>query len=340
MALPPQQTDTARRRFLAAGACGIGSLALGELLSGDSAAAAGWNPYAVREPHHPPTAKRVIFLFMAGAPSQLDLFTPKPKLRELHGKPVPTSYVETLDDALIRGSARVFASPRKFSRHGDCGMTFSDYVPTMASCADRWTMVRSMVSSVSNHHPAQLLMNCGAPTFGLPSMGSWVTYGLGSQSQNLPAFAVMLSRNGPGDLGGQALWDSAILPAAYRGVTFRSQGEPILHLTNPRGVSDAVQRARLNTVIELNRARAKRQPDPANDSRIAAYELAFRMQMAAPELTDLTRESKRTLADYGVGGEKSDTFGRNCLMARRMVERGVRFVQLYHYTWDDHSNLN
>ena len=339
--LPTVSYDPLRRHFLRDTACGLGSIALGRLLAEGQATAAGSsNTNAVHDLHHRPTAKNVIFLFMAGAPSQLDLFTPKPKLNELHGQPVPVSLLAGLDDALIRGSARLFGSPRRFRQHGKCGMEFSDYLPHLATCADQMTMIRSTTTDVSNHHPGQLLMNCGVPTFGLPSMGSWIGYGLGSESNSLPAFVVMLSRNGSGDLGGQALWDNAFLPAIYRGVTFRSSGEPILHLNRPENVTAKTQRSRLQAINDLNQLRAKQHPDPEIEQRIASYELAGRMQSAAPELLDLASESKRTLDAYGIGGEKSDTFGRNCLTARRMVERGVRFIQLYHYTWDDHSHLS
>ena len=333
--------DTTRRHFLRDSACGLGSIALADLLTSDSAARAeSASPYAARVAHHAAKAKRVIFLFMAGAPSQLDLFTPKPKLQQLHRQPVPANFLEGLADALIKGSAQVFASPRNFRKYGECGMEFSDYLPHMATCADKLTMIRSMTTEVSNHHPGQLLMNCGVPTFGVPSMGSWVGYGLGNESQELPSFVVMLSRNGSGDLGGQALWGNAFLPSIYRGVTFRADGDPILHLSNPAGVSDRMQRERLQTIVALNRERQQQHLDPEIEQRIAAYELAFRMQTAAPELVNLSSETQATLDSYGIGGEKSDTFGKNCLLARRMVERGVRFVQLYHFTWDDHGNLN
>jgi len=332
-----------RRQFLGDSVCGLGTVALADLLGADgctAADAATASGDGQNIPQHRPTAKNVIFLFMAGAPSQLDLFTPKPKLKQLHGEPVPSRYVEGLDDSLIKGSARVFASPRTFTKHGECGMEFSDYLPHLATCADELCMIRSMTTDVSNHHPGQLLMNCGVPTFGQPSMGSWVTYGLGSASRNMPAFVVLLSRNGSGDLGGQALWDSAFLPAAYRGVTFRTEGDPILHLSSPPQLTSTMQRDRLKTIVDMNRLRHREHADSQIEHRIAAYELAFRMQTAAPELVDLSDESQHTLDAYGVGGKKSDAFGKNCLMARRMVERGVRFVQLYHYTWDDHSNLS
>ncbi len=332
-----------RRCFLEQTACGLGSMALSQLLSDESANAApieharGVQGSA---PHFPARAKNVIFLFMAGAPSQYDLFEPKPEMQRLHGQPVPPSFLEGLSDSLIKGSARIWASPRAFTKHGECGMDFSDYLPHLATCADDLCMIRTMQTDVSNHDPAQLLMQCGVPRFGMPSMGSWITYGLGSESQNLPGFIVLLSNNGPGDIAGTALWDSAFLPSANRGVTFRSQGDPILHLGNPDGVTRIDQRRRLNVVNDLNRLRQRQQPDPEIATRIESYELAFRMQAAAPELLDFSQESRQTLTEYGIGDEKTDTFARNCLLARRMVERGVRFVQLYHYTWDDHSDLN
>ena len=334
--------DLQRRHFLRESACGIGTMALADLLAADGRGAAtppAQNPLAPRLPHFAPTAKRVIFLFMAGAPSQLDLFTPKPKLNELHGEPVPASFLESLEDPLIKGSARVFASPRKFRRYGECGMEFSDYLPHLSTCADELCMIRSMFTDVSNHHPGQLLANCGVPRFGLPSLGSWVTYGLGSESQDLPGFVVLLSNNGPGDLGGSALWDNAFLPSAYRGVTFRSKGDPILHLSNPSSMTARMQRDRIRAIVDLNQLRYNQHPDPEITSRIAAYELAFRMQTAGPDLLDFSQETQATVANYGIENEKSNWFGTNCLLARRMIERGVRFVQLYHYTWDDHSDL-
>ena len=330
---------TNRRHFLQESACGLGTIALANLLRVDEASGAG-NPYAVRTTHHRPTAKNVIFLFMAGGPSQIDLFTPKPKMRELHGQPVPASFLQGLDDVLIKGSARVFASPRTFHKSGQCGMEFSDYLPHLATCANQLCMVRSMTTDTSNHHPGQLLMNCGIPTFGLPSMGSWATYGLGCESRNMPAFIVLLSRYNSGDLGGQALWDNAFLPAPYRGVTLRTEGDPILHLASPKSFNPTRQQQRLDAIHAMNQFRRQQQADPEIDARIAAYELAFRMQTAAPEITDIAGESQHTLDAYGIGKKLSDQFGKNCLLARRMVERGVRFVQLYHFTWDDHSNLN
>ncbi len=337
-----------RREFLKHSASGLGMIAMADLLARDgllasdgrTASAPAVDPLLPKRPHHAPRAKSVIFIFMAGGPSQMDLFDPKPLTRKLHGKPVPASFLHDLEDPLIKGSAHVFASPRSFERHGRCGMHFSDYLPHLATRADDICMVRSMHTDVSNHHPAQLLMNCGASRFGQPSMGAWVTYGLGSESGDMPGFVVLLSDSGLGLDGGASLWTSGFLPSHYRGTTFRSQGDPILHLSRPGGVSDETQRARLGAIRDLNRLRLDTTGDPEITSRIAAYELAFRMQSAAPRLVDFSDESAATRAMYGIDDETTRPFGSNCLLARRMVERGVRFVQLYHTTWDDHSDLD
>ncbi len=328
-----------RRCFLQQTACGLGGIALSQLMTSATSATA-ISPLAPRHPHFTPRAKNVIFIFMSGAPSQYDLFLPKPEMHRLHRQAVPESFLRNLDDALIKGSAQVFASPRTFSKHGECGMDFSDYVPQLATCADDFCMVRSMHTDVSNHHPAQLVMNCGVPLFGHPSMGSWVTYGLGSEANDLPGYVVLLSNSGEGVDGGSSLWNNGFLPSEYRGVSFRSKGDPILHLSNPAGLSDQQQRARLDAIQRLNLLRFEQTQNSEIESRIAAYELAYRMQSAAPELVDLSGETAQALQMYGIDQETTQPFGTNCLLARRMVERGVRFVQLYHSTWDDHSNLN
>jgi hypothetical protein len=289
--------------------------------------------------HFIPRAKNVIFIFMSGGPSHLDLFDPKPTLSRLHGQPVPASFLETLADPVIRGDARCFASPRVFRKYGQAGMEFSDFAMHLGSCADDLCMVRSMYTTTSNHDPGQLLMQCGTVLFGHPSMGSWVTYGLGSESQNLPGFVVLLSNSGEGVDGGTALWSNGFLPSNYRGVTFRNQGDPILHLSNPDGVSSLMQRRRLDAIRDMNASRFQNTGDPEITARIEAYELAYRMQTAAPELVDFTKETDATQKRYGLDNETTRSFGSNCLLARRMVERGVRFVQMYHSTWDDHSDL-
>ena len=330
-----------RRLFLRHSGCGLGSMALGVLLNAEGRA----DQSATGQPddlitQFSPRAKNVIFVFMSGAPSQLDLFEHKPALTKRHGEPVPPSLLKGLNDPLLESSASVMASPRRFRQCGESGMTFSDYLPHMANHADDFCMVRSMVTDIANHHPAQQLMNCGVPRFGHPSMGSWVSYGLGSESQNLPGFVVMLSDSGSGVDGGSSLWTNGFLPSSYRGVTLRGRGDPILHLSNPPGVDPNSQRARLDAIADLNRHHFAETGDSEITSRIASYELAFRMQTAGPELIDLSTETSATHTLYGLDNEKTRPFGTNCLLARRLVERGVRFVQLYHSTWDDHSHLN
>jgi hypothetical protein len=323
-----------RRAILQSSAFGFGSIALSQMLAADGQSS------PITGPHFSPRAKNVIFIFMSGGPSHLDLFDPKPKLNQLHGQAVPSSFLETLADPVIKGDARCFGSPRSFRRYGQSGMQFSDYVQHLGSCADDLCMVRSMYTTTSNHDPGQLLMQCGSTLFGHPCMGSWVTYGLGSESQNLPGFVVLLSNSGEGVDGGTALWSNGFLPSNYRGVTFRSQGDPILHLSNPDGLSVEMQLQRLKAITRLNSARFEKTGDPEITARIEAYELAYRMQSAAPELVDFSKETEVTRTLYGLDQDMTRPFGSNCLLARRMVERGVRFVQLYHSTWDDHSDLN
>jgi hypothetical protein len=308
-------------------------------------------PMAARKPHFPAKAKSCIFIFMAGAPSQIDLFDPKPKLSELHGQPLPKSMTENVRFAFIKKeSATLMGSNRTYRPYGQCGMVFSDLLPQLGSCADDLLMVRSLHTEQFNHHPGQLMMQCGRGTFGLPTMGSWVTYGLGSQSQNLPGYVVLTS--GRGSSGGATLWQSGFLPSTYAGVRLRDQGEPVLNLSNPTGLPEQLQRRGLDTLRDVNQARYELVGDPEIASRIGSYELAFRMQMAAPDLIDLSGESQATLDMYGVDrsepagggrgkqGETAKSFARNCLLARRMVERGVRFINIVYASWDHHSNLD
>jgi hypothetical protein len=235
----------------------------------------------------------------------------------------------------------VLASPRKFTRHGQSGIEFSDFLPHTATMADDLCVIRSMHCEQSNHDPAQLLLHCGTPLFGNPSMGSWVNYGLGSVSQNMPGYMVLTSDDGHGLEGaGSSLWSSGFMPSTYRGVTFRNSGDPVLHLSRPPGISMATQRARLDALRDLNQMHQQHTGDAEIASRIASYEMAFRMQSAAPELLDFKDESAATRALYGLDADKTRAFGTNCLLARRMVERGVRFVHLVHSTWDHHSDLN
>ena len=359
--LTPQSAfrKRARREFLTTTASGLGAMALGAMLSEDgvlgphTAQAANAKPMQPKPAHFTPRAKACIFIFMAGAPSQLDLFESKHKLNELHGQKLPKSLSEKARFAFIQpDSAVLMGSRRKFSRHGECGMEFSEWLPNLAGCADDLLKVRSLHSEEFNHHPGQLMMQCGVSRFGMPTMGSWISYGLGSTSKNLPGYIVLTA--GRGSSGGATLYQSGFLPSSYGGVLFRDTGEPVLNLKNPAGLPAHLQRAGLDALNDLNRARYQEVHDPQIASRIASYELANRMQTAAPELVDLTRESPATLRMYGVGRaepKKSwrgslphlktyDTFARNCLLARRMVERGVRFINIIHASWDQHSELD
>jgi len=323
-----------RRNALLNGSYGVGATALWHLLATDASA-------ATAEPHFSPRAKNVIFLFMMGGPSQVDLFDPKPRMASLHGEPFPASLAPPKKSATGGILDRVLASPQRFDRYGDSGMDFSDLVPHTAQIADELCMIRSMHCEQSNHDPAQLLLLCGTPLFGNPSMGAWVNYGLGSPGQNMPGYLVLTSDDGHGLEGaGSSLWGSGFMPSAYRGVSFRNTGDPVLHLSRPAGVSSATQRARLDAIRDLNKAHQQETGDRETLSRIEAYEMAFRMQTAAPELLNFDDETAATQAMYGVDRDETRSFGTNCLLARRMVERGVRFVHLIHSTWDHHSDLN
>ncbi|MBS1833858.1 MAG: DUF1501 domain-containing protein [Acidobacteria bacterium] len=326
-----------RRSFFRTAGLGLETMALGSLLARDGRAA-DLNPLAAKKPHFAGKAKNVIFLFMEGAPSQMDLFDPKPALAKWQGKPLPESLISQTKLAFIKKDATVLPSARVFKPYGQCGMELSDYIPNIASCADDICMVRSMYTDAFNHHPGQLLLMTGFMNAGRPSFGSWVTYGLGSESQNLPGFVVLSS--GAGTSGGASNFGSGFLPSVYQGTMFRNSGEPILYLSNPNGVNQDLQRTTLDAIRDLNQDRLAATGDQEIASRINSYELAFRMQMSAPELLDFSKESKETIEMYGINNEKSKAFGTNCLLARRMVERDVRFVMLMHASWDQHTYLN
>lgn len=326
-----------RRSFFRTAGLGLETMALGSLLARDGRAA-DLNPLAAKKPHFAGKAKNVIFLFMEGAPSQMDLFDPKPALAKWQGKPLPESLISQTKLAFIKKDATVLPSARVFKPYGQCGMELSDYIPNIASCADDICMVRSMCTDAFNHHPGQLLLMTGFMNAGRPSFGSWVTYGLGSESQNLPGFVVLSS--GAGTSGGASNFGSGFLPSVYQGTMFRNSGEPILYLSNPNGVNQDLQRTTLDAIRDLNQDRLVATGDQEIASRINSYELAFRMQMSAPELLDFSKESKETIEMYGINNEKSKAFGTNCLLARRMVERDVRFVMLMHASWDQHTYLN
>jgi uncharacterized protein (DUF1501 family) len=338
MNLPEFLKIQSRRSFFRSCAGGIETLALASLLEREGLAGAVADPLAPKAPHFAPHAKNVICLFMEGAPSQMDLFDPKPALQKYSGQSLPPSMTKDLRLAFIKPTAAVLASPRKFTPHGQSGIEFSDYIPNIASCADDICLVRSMVTDAFNHHPGQLLLFTGSQQFGRPTMGAWVVYGLGSESQNLPGFVVLSS--GVGTSGGASNFASGFLPSSYQGVMFRGGAEPIVYLQSPEGVSREQQRASLDVLRDLNQERLETTGDAEIASRIASYELAFRMQAAGPDLLDFSKESPSTLDMYGVNAEKTRAFGTNCLLARRMVERGVRFVMLMHASWDQHTYLN
>jgi hypothetical protein len=331
-----------RRHFF--GQCGVslGAAALASLFNEGRAADDGalTNPLTPKKPHFPAKAKSVIFLFMAGGPSQLELFDHKPKLTELNGQPIPAEFIKgkrfAFMDSFAKATPKVLGTRRKFARHGAAGTWVSECLPHTAGIVDDIAVVRSMATDVFNHAPAKLFVNTGSPQFGRPSMGAWATYGLGSEARDLPGFVVLQS--GPrGPRGGAALWGSGFLPTSYQGVPFRSGGEPILDIASPKGIAPERQRDVLDAVKELNSAHLADAGDPEIATRIASYEMAYRMQTSAPELIDLSKEDKKTLELYGAAPGKP-SFANNCLLARRLVERGVRFVQLYHTDWDHHGS--
>jgi len=339
MDFPDIRNVHSRRLFLRDCAGGLGAIALGDLLARDGYAAdVRSDPLAPKIPPFAPKAKNVIFLFQEGAPSQLDLFDPKPELEKWHGKPLPESMTSQLKLAFIKPNAAVLASPRVFTPAGQSGAEFSDFIPHIASCADDICVVRSMYTEAFNHHPGQLLLMSGSTQIGRPTLGAWVLYGLGSESQDLPGFVVLSS--GVGTSGGESNFSSGFLPSTYQGVQFRTGADPIVYLSNPTGITRETQRGLLDAVRDLNQERMLSTGDTEIASRIASYELAFRMQMAAPELLDFSKESAATLEMYGIDKPITKPYATNCLLARRMVERGVRFVMLMHASWDQHTNLN
>lgn len=333
--------EMTRRHFFQNCRVGLGGMALGSLLAGERVASAELQPPGYvpgsRGLHGVAKAKSVIFLFMAGGPSQLELFDPKPKLQELSGQVIPESYVKGKRFAFIKPDAKLLGTVRKFGQHGESGAVISECLPHLTRVADDICIVRSMKTDVFNHGPAKLFMNTGSPQFmGRPSMGAWVTYGLGSESRNLPGFVVLQS--GPrGPRGGAPLWSGGFLPSQFQGVPLRSGKEPILNLGNPPGIDSQRQRDFVDAVNDLNGLRREATHDSEIETRIASYEMAYRMQTSAPELMELSGETKETLDLYGAEPGKH-SFANNCLLARRLVERGVRFVQLYHTDWDHHGN--
>ena len=351
MKKPTHADSIHRRAFLLSSASGLGGVAFNRLLADELLTRPGVASNGL-SPHIPAKAKSCIFIFMAGAPSQLDLFDYKPVLNAYHGQPLPESLSQGVRFAFLqKESARLMGSSRTFTRHGQSGLWLSDLLPKLGSPADDLCMIQSMHTDQFNHHPGQLMMQCGQAQFGLPSMGSWISYGLGSENKDLPSYVVLTS--GRGSSGGATLWQHGFLPSEHAGVLFGNQGAPILNLERPEGGSRALDRELLDTIGAINGLAWQAKGDPEILSRIANYELAFRMQMAAPELVDLSSESPALLETYGVdrpepekrsgrvgSGQHFASFATNCLLARRLVERGVRFVNLIFASWDHHSNLD
>jgi len=342
--------DQCRRDFLYTAASGLGGAALASMLADDGLAAGAMPGGAQGRPHFAPRAKSCIFIFLAGGASQIETYDPKPMLNERDGKRLPDSFLENAEFAFIKKDKAVLkGTPVRFAKHGTAGVDYSELVPHIASCADDIAVIRSMHGEQFNHHPGQLLLSTGQAQFGRPTIGSWLQYGLGSESRNLPGYVVLTA--GRGASGGSSNWSSGFLPSAYQGVPFRNRGEPVLNLASPPGVDERHQQRTLNAIRALNQSSLVSTGDPEIASRIAQYELAFRMQSAAPELADLATETRPTLDAYGVdrstprptadlqAGDTYARFATNCLLARRLVERGVRFVNIVHASWDQHGSL-
>jgi len=332
---------TTRRWFFKECGVGLGAIALGQLLreSGFAAPAkvAATGALAPKQPHHAAKAKRVIYLFMAGAPSHLELFDYKPQLAKFDGTLPPADLVKDYRAAFINPSSKLLGPKFKFSKHGQCDAELSELLPNLAGVVDDIAIVKSMVTDAFNHAPGQIMMSTGAQQFGRPSLGAWTLYGLGSESQDVPGF-IVFSSGAKGPSGGSSNWGSGFLPTIYSGVQFRGSGDPVLYLSNPKGVDNKVQRDSLDTLKRLNQMRLDAVGDPEIATRINSFEMAYRMQSSAPELMDLSKEPKHILEMYGAEPGKP-SFANNCLLARRLIERGVRFVELFHESWDQHGNL-
>ncbi len=334
-----QQIQTiARRELLARVGTGVGSIALGSLLAEQSLSAprTGAESQATPQPHFAPRAKNVIFLHMVGAPSQLDLFEHKPVLMEHDGQECPASYLEGARFAFIRGTPKLLGSRMGFRKYGESGLELSNLLPHIGSMADEIAVIKTLHTDQFNHGPAQLALHTGFQRFGRPSMGSWISYGLGSENRNLPDFVALIT----GSIGGagNSMWGSGFLPTVHQGVEFRSQGDPVLFLSDPQGMQREDRRRIVDRINALNRERLADVGDPEIATRISQYEMAFRMQASVPELMDISQEPKHIHEMYGTQPGKT-SFANNCLLARRLVERGVRFVQLMDQGWDHHGSI-
>ncbi|MEI6342839.1 MAG: DUF1501 domain-containing protein [Verrucomicrobiota bacterium] len=327
-----------RRHFLGKGAHGLGALALGSLLKDARASTSPApiaNPLAPRMPHYAGKAKRVIYLHLTGSPPHLDLYDYKPELVKRTGQDCPDAFLKGKRFAFTSGVPKLLGTPRTFQRHGEGGIWLSDAIPHLHTVADELCVIRSMTTDQFNHAPAELLVYTGSPRPGRPAMGSWVTYGLGTENQNLPGFVVLIS-SGVQPNGGRNSFGSGFLPSVFQGVQCRSKGDPVLYATDPEGVDRETRRASLDVLRDLNEIQQRELGHPETATRIAQYELAFRMQASVPEVMDISRESAATLEAYGAKPGDS-SFANNCLLARRLVEQGVRFVQLFDWGWDFHG---
>lgn len=329
-----------RREFFTTAAGGLGGLALAALLAEEASGRETTNPLAPRQPHFQPKAKNCIFFFLSGGTSQLDLFDPKPRVNKLAGQPMPESLLKEARFAFIqKDSARIMPTPRTFAKYGKSGLEFCDLLPHIATQADEICMIRSMHTGPFNHHPATIMLNSGFERMGRPTIGSWLLYGLGNESKNLPGYVVL--EPGPGIRGGATNWSNGFLPSLYGPTQFHLQGDAVKNLATPNGISPSVQRATLDTIAELNAHRYRHLGDAEIEARVASYELAYRMQSAAPDLIDLKGEDAKTLEDYGIGRKgMAGDFSRSTLLARRLVERGTRFVQIFMDGWDHHGGID
>ena len=331
--------NVTRREFFKTSGLSVGAMALGTLLNERASAGEvrrSGDPLAGKEPHFPGRAKHVIYLHMVGAPSQLDLFDYKPELVEHDGQLCPKEFIEGKRFAFLRGHPKLLGTRFKFARHGQSGAEISELLPNLSRLADDLTIIKTIQTEEFNHGPAQLFLHTGFGRLGRPSFGSWITYGLGTENEDLPAYVVMLTGAMAG--AGSSLWSSGFLPSVYQGIQFRSSGDPVLFLSNPAGHAPADRRRVLDTIQQLNQTQLADVGDPEIATRISQYEMAYRMQTSVPELMDISRETAETLSAYGAQPGKT-SFANNCLLARRLVERGVRIVELYDEGWDHHSNI-
>ncbi|CAN1545900.1 Protein of unknown function DUF1501 [Spirosomataceae bacterium] len=340
-ALIRQLEKETRRNFLKGSFMGLGGLALGSMMGCSSGSKTAknifdpQNPLAPQSPHFAPKAKSVIYLHMAGAPSQLELFDYKPELAKLDGQDCPQSFLEGKKFAFIRGVPKMLASQAVFKQHGQSGALISNYLPHLSTVADDLSFLKAVTTDQFNHAPAQLLMQTGSARLGRPSMGSWVTYGLGSENNNLPAFVVLTSGGNNPDAG-KSVWGSGFLPSVYQGVQCRSEGDPVLFIKDPNGISRDIRKASIEAINEINQAEFKEYGDPEILSRISQYEMAYKMQISAPEVMNINSEPQYIHEMYGTKPGKT-SFANNVLLARKLVENGVRFVQLYDWGWDTHG---